>query len=173
MAGRARSQKVQVVEVRSEPLAAGPKVGRVTSAAPGGPVLVRWPGAAAPVPARVAAPVDAAGLERAAREGQEALLVFEDGRLDRPILVALLASATPHLDALLAPAAAPVVAAPRPDARLDGRRVVLEAGKELVLRCGKASLTMTEDGKVTLRGFQIVTQADGVQKIRGAKVQIN
>lgn len=172
MARGARSQKTQVVELRSEPLAAGPKVGRITSAVPGGPVLVRWSGAAAPVPARVAAPMDAAGLERAAREGQEALLVFEDGRLDRPILVALLASVTPQLDALLAspsPAAAPAKA----DARLDGRRVVVEAGKELVLRCGKASLTMTEDGKVSLRGFQIVTQADGVQKIRGAKVQIN
>jgi len=170
MPPRARSHKPQVLEVAAEPRAAGPKVGLVCSAAPGGPVLVRWPGAAAPVAARVTAPIDAAGLERAAREGQEALLVFEDGRLDRPILVALLASATPHLDALLA---APAAAAPRPDARLDGRRVVVEAGRELILRCGKASLTMTEDGKVTLRGFQIVTQADGVQKIRGAKVQIN
>jgi len=88
------------------------------------------------------------------------------------VRMALLASATPHLDAVLA-ALAPAAAAPRPDARLDGRRVAVEAGNELVLRCGKASITMTDDGKVTLRGFQIVTQADGVQKIRGATVQIS
>jgi len=43
----------------------------------------------------------------------------------------------------------------------------------VVLRCGKASLTLRRDGKVLLRGVDVVSQADQVHKIRGGKVQIN
>jgi len=59
------------------------------------------------------------------------------------------------------------------EARVDGRRVVVEGREEVTLRCGKASLTLRADGKVVLRGVNLVSQADQVHKIRGGKVQVN
>jgi hypothetical protein len=162
----AREKKAQVLALgRAE---AGAVVGRVASFR-AGEVRVELPGSPAPVPARVAASLDDASLEAAAREGQEAVLLLEGGDPARPIVVALLRSSTPLVDAILA--------GPLPDAekvaRVDGRRVVVEGKDEVVLKCGRASLTLQRDGKVVLRGVNVVSQAEQVHKVRGGKVQIN
>jgi len=51
--------------------------------------------------------------------------------------------------------------------------VVLEAGRQLVLRCGKSSLILTRAGKLLLRGAYVSTHSSGVNRIKGASVQIN
>ena len=148
---------------------AGAAVGRVV-AFEAGVVRVQLAAGQEPVAARVLTTLDDRALAAAARERAEAVLMFEEGDPRRPVLLGLLRSATPLVDALLAgplPAAEPVVA------RVDGRRVLVEGKEEVVLRCGKASLTLRRDGKVELRGVNLVTQADQVHKIRGGKVQIN
>jgi len=145
----------------------GARVGRVVEAR-SGDVKVALEGRE-PVSARVSAAIDDAALERAAHERQEALLLFEDGDPRRPVLVSLLRSRTPLIDAVLA--------GPLPGgekvARVDGRRVEIDGREEVVLRCGKASLTLRRDGRVVLRGVNVVSQAEQAQKIRGGKVQIN
>jgi len=50
---------------------------------------------------------------------------------------------------------------------------VIEAERELVLRCGKSSLTLTGDGRVTVRGKQILSRAEGQNRVQGASVQLN
>jgi hypothetical protein len=50
---------------------------------------------------------------------------------------------------------------------------ILEAERELVLRCGKSSLTLTSDGRVTVRGKQILSRADGQNRVQGASVSLN
>jgi len=59
------------------------------------------------------------------------------------------------------------------EARLDGERVVLSADREIELRCGKSSLILRADGKVVLRGENVVSSASGPNRIRGGSVQIN
>ncbi len=67
-----------------------------------------------------------------------------------------------------------VEAPERPDeARLDGERVVLSADKEIVLKCGKASITLTRAGKVLIRGAYLLNRSSGVNRIKGGSVQIN
>jgi hypothetical protein len=66
-----------------------------------------------------------------------------------------------------APARRPV------EARVDGKRVVLEGEDEVVLRCGDASITLRRDGKVMIRGAYVETQAKGVNRIKGGSVKIN
>ncbi len=60
-----------------------------------------------------------------------------------------------------------------PTVSLDGERLVLSAEREIVLRCGKASLTLTKEGKVVLRGAYLLSRSSGVHKIKGGSVQIN
>ncbi|ATB41050.1 hypothetical protein CYFUS_006512 [Cystobacter fuscus] len=57
--------------------------------------------------------------------------------------------------------------------KLDGERLVLSADREIVLRCGEASITLTRDGKVVVKGANLVQTATGLNRIRGASVQIN
>jgi hypothetical protein len=60
-----------------------------------------------------------------------------------------------------------------PEARLDGERIVLTAGQEIELRCGKASLILTRAGKVLIRGAYLLSRSSGVNRIKGGSVQIN
>ncbi|MCP4408415.1 MAG: hypothetical protein GY807_11755 [Gammaproteobacteria bacterium] len=58
-------------------------------------------------------------------------------------------------------------------ADLDGERVVLSAKKEIVLKCGKASITLTHAGKILIRGAYLLSRSSGVNRIKGGSVQIN
>jgi hypothetical protein len=167
MGSRSKNAEVEVL-VESRVLE-GARVGRVVDFIRGR-VRVDYEGnPGGPLSARVSATLDDAALAAAARDNQEALLVFERADPSRPVLMALLRSEKPLLDVLLAgelPTEDKIV-------RVEERRVLIQGEEEIVLQCGKASLTLRRDGKVVLRGVNLVTQAEQVNKIRGGKVQIN
>ncbi len=56
---------------------------------------------------------------------------------------------------------------------VDGGRHVIEAEREIVLRCGDASITLTRAGKVLIKGTYILSRATGYNKIKGAAIDIN
>ena len=56
---------------------------------------------------------------------------------------------------------------------LDGERVCLSAEREIVLRCGKASITLTRAGKILIRGAYLSNRSSGVNRSKGGSVQIN
>ncbi len=56
---------------------------------------------------------------------------------------------------------------------VDGKRVVLEGQEEVVLRCGEASITLTRNGKVVIRGKYLLSRSSGVNRILGGSVQVN
>lgn len=60
-----------------------------------------------------------------------------------------------------------------PEVEADGEKLVLEARKEVTLRCGKASIHLTADGRVTIRGTQVLSRSDGPNRVQGASVQLN
>lgn len=112
-------------------------------------------------------PIAAELLEQAAREQRVVPVAFLDGRADSPVLLGLHAPE---------PLAAPPLAEPEPSAvelELDGERQVIEAKRELVLRCGDASITLRSDGTLTLRGRDVTSWARRRQRIRGGSVSIN
>jgi hypothetical protein len=51
--------------------------------------------------------------------------------------------------------------------------LVLTAAKQITIRCGESSITLTAAGKIILRGKYIVSRSSGVQRIKGGSVQIN
>ena len=59
------------------------------------------------------------------------------------------------------------------EAVIDGERLVFEAEKEILLRCGKASITLRRDGKIVIKGAHLINRSSGANKIKGASVQIN
>jgi hypothetical protein len=92
--------------------------------------------------------------------GRSLALLFEGGDPERPIV----------LGRLIEPGEPPA----RPvEAVLDGERVLLAAEREITLRCGKASITLTRAGKVLIRGAYLSSRSSGVNRIKGASVQLD
>lgn len=52
-------------------------------------------------------------------------------------------------------------------------RLVLQADREIELRCGDASIVLTRAGKVLIRGTYVLTRSRGANRIKGAFVDIN
>lgn len=150
----------------------GSRVGWVVGIEPGLGLMVDYEGnTAGPLPALTTVPLDAKSLEQAVATRQRAVLLFENGVPTRPLLVGLVqaVSSTPLIDELLE------AHAPRQEmeARVDGKRVVIEGQDEIVLACGKASITLRRNGKVIIKGVQLESSAAGVNRIKGGSVQIN
>ena len=99
-----------------------------------------------------------------AHVGRSVVLMFENGDPHRPIIMGMLRSAR---------------AWPLPDkpatveVDVDGERMVVTAKEQLVLRCGKASITLTKAGKVLIHGAYVSNRSSGVMRIKGGSVQIN
>ena len=121
-------------------------------------LLVTFPGqvGSEPVPCRMVAN---ANVDRAC-VGSQALLVFEHGDRRRPVLVGCLTNG-------------PSASAPAVDIKADGATVTVSAREQIVLRCGKASLTLTRADKVILQGEYISQRSVGVVRIKGGCVEIN
>jgi hypothetical protein len=163
---RSDARRHRVVEATTTNETSGaPSVGRVVGRAPDGRPLVDFRGnARGPLPARSALP-----SPRTLAAGAEALLVFEEGDRTRPIVVGVL-DAAPG-DALLEDV---LTATERPaEAVVDGRRLVLEAHDEVILRCGQSSITLRKDGTILIRGRKLTSRASELNKIRGGAVFIN
>jgi uncharacterized protein (DUF2345 family) len=62
---------------------------------------------------------------------------------------------------------------PQMQAIVDGETVKIEASKQIILRCGKGSITITKNGKIVLRGTHMFSRSSGPNRIKGASVQIN
>jgi hypothetical protein len=95
--------------------------------------------------------------------GVEVAILFEDGSREKPIVVGVLTANAPATS----PAHVPL------DISVDNERLELKADREIVLRCGNASITLTQAGKVLLQGAYVSSRASGVNRIKGGSVQIN
>jgi hypothetical protein len=133
---------------------AGIEVGTVVGLTHAGEPLVDWGGAEArPARSLVALP--------ALTVGRSVAVAFLHGDGSRPLILGVLAEPpAPHSGTLTR-------------AEVDGDRLVLTAEREIVLRCGEASITLTRAGKVLIRGACIISRSSGVNSIKGASVQIN
>jgi hypothetical protein len=100
----------------------------------------------------------------AAHIGRQVVLMFEGHDPTRPIVLGVVRQgASPALSE----------AGGGVEVEADGQRLVVSAERGLVLRCGKASITLTPYGKVAVKGTQIVSHASGLNRIRGGAVQVN
>jgi hypothetical protein len=101
--------------------------------------------------------------------GREALVLFEGNDPQRPIVTDLMGPSKGFVDEV----AFDDSDGPSLDARVDGREVVIEAEKRLELRCGKASIVIDEEGKISIKGAHLYNRATGPIRIKGGHVDIN
>ncbi len=92
--------------------------------------------------------------------GCQVALMYEQGDRQRPVVIGVMRGSAG--------------AAPTPvELQTERGRLVVSAKERLVLRCGKASITLTAAGKILVEGSYVSTRASGVNRIWGGSVEIN
>lgn len=131
----------------------GPVVGRLCGLDEHGGPFVCFDGAPCetPIPARSVIPLSSADV------GREVVLLFERGDAARPLVMGVLWTQRPE----------PL------RTEIDGEKLVFTADREIVLRCGAASMTLTRAGKVLIQGAYVLSRSSGANRIKGAVVEIN
>ena len=122
--------------------------------------LVRYPGQVGTSAVRARTSVDLHGPHI----GASVVLMFEHGDPDRPVVLGVLRG-QPGWPLDDKPA--------QVDVDADGQRMTVSAREQLVLRCGKASITLTKAGKVLVEGSYVLSRSTGVNRIKGGSVQLN
>ena len=122
--------------------------------------LVAYPGQPGSAALRARSLVELHG----AHIGQQLALAFEAGDPGRPVVMGVLRQA-----------AGWPLADPPAQVEVDagGERLIVSAREQLVLRCGKASITLTRAGKVLIQGSYVSSRSTGVNRIKGGSVQLN
>ncbi|WLQ17141.1 DUF6484 domain-containing protein [Hahella aquimaris] len=101
--------------------------------------------------------------------GQQLLMLFEGGRKKSPVIIGVVGEA-------LVPNESQTVVLPvgkTDGAVIDGKKVRFDARDEIQLVCGKSSILLRADGKVVIKGKDILNRAMSSNKIKGANVAIN
>jgi hypothetical protein len=147
-----------VREIRSRKGALTVTSGRLVGVGPRGEPWVDVPSEGLEaVPARSTVPLTEEHV------GREALVTFLDRSLEHPVVIGVLRRADDPDPGRKS----------RLDAIVDGQRIVLSGEKEIVLRCGKASIALSADGTVVIKGARLLAAASGVHRIKGGSVEIN
>src|ERR1035441_2580209 len=152
---RGRSRR-EIVATREAPKIVGVLIGRLVDLGESGEPMVDFPGNPSTKP--LAALSILAFDKRTV--GREVVLMFEEGDPQSPVVMGFVEDRG-------AKRRQPV------ELLLDKKRFVFTAEQEIVLRCGKASITLTRAGKVLIRGAYILNRSSGVNRIKGGSVQIN
>ena len=91
--------------------------------------------------------------------GQEVALLFEDGNPQKPLIVGRIVEPTKKSSGA--------------QVFRDGERVRIHAEERLELRCGKATILMEADGRITIRGTYVVSHASEANRMRGGSISLN
>jgi len=91
--------------------------------------------------------------------GAEVALLFQDGDPGRPLIVGRIVDPARKSNA--------------PQIVRDGEQVRIVANQRLELRCGKATIIMEKDGRITIRGTYLTSHASAANRIRGGSVNLN
>ncbi|MEI9405326.1 DUF6484 domain-containing protein [Mesorhizobium argentiipisi] len=91
--------------------------------------------------------------------GQEVALLFEDGNPQKPLIVGRIVE--------------PAKKSTGAQVFRDGERVTIHAEERLELRCGKATILMEADGRITIRGTYVASHASAINRMRGGSISLN
>ena len=146
---------------------ASPVVAHLAEPGDSGQVLVEYNGNS-PVPARLLSHLDRRELMKPENAGREVLLVFEQGNPELPIIVGIMENIVDDMVATEFDQPTQVT-----EATVDGKKVTFSAENEIVLQCGKSSISLNKEGEIVISGTKLISRASGINRIKGGSVEIN
>jgi hypothetical protein len=159
----------KISEIITTPDIEGVKTGKIVKIDQKGGVFIDFEGnQKGPIKARLTAAAADSIARRADDSELIVMIAFEENDIHRPVVIDAI-----HDRIEPSPSAIATDRNELDEVKIDGETVTFDAKKEIVLRCGKASITLTKAGKVLIRGAYLLNRSSGVNRIKGGSVQIN
>ena len=109
--------------------------------------------------------------------GQEVLVLFEGGDIESAVILGVIKNCAKSRQGDPVPAGVVLNEHRRSLSLLDVEHsensVEINASQKIVFRCGASSITLQADGRVIVRGDDVLIRSVGLNRIKGASVQIN
>ncbi len=149
----------------------GVRVGNIDHIEANGDIHVDFSGNQfGPVTARFVSSLKLNLLQQAHSAKREVLLTFENGDPQLPIILDTLHS---YIDEVIEAPELNLQTDEAQNVTVDGKQISFDAKEQIVLRCGKSSITLTKAGKILIRGAYLLSRSSGANRIKGGSVQIN
>jgi len=162
------SQPLRQIHAGSDLLGTA-RVGSIVRISDDGHVYVEFEGSGGEVGARLAIP-DTTPSSPAELCGSNVLLVFDGGNASRPIIVGFVRDS---LRTGIDPGKIPESANGIVPQKIHATSVLIEGDREIVLQCGRGSISLSADGRIVIKGTRLTSRASETNKVRGAVVLIN
>jgi len=144
----------------------GVLIGRLISIDEDGQFLVDFQGNPnGPISARLTSSVWEK-LRKGHLEGREVLLAFDDNNLSRPVIIDTMYNIIEEI-------VESSVTQTAMNQNIANKRVSIDAEEDIVLQCGKASITLTKAGKILIQGEYVLSSSKGANKIKGGSIHLN
>jgi len=166
---KALTENIRVLEISKH--IEGVRVGKIITVDESGQAFVDFPGnTQGPISARFTNSIKPGMVQKTVSADRDVLLVFENNNPELPIIIDTLYSLVDEITE----SSTIALETERPkDVMIDGKRMTFDAKEEIVLRCGKASITLNRSGKIVIKGAYLLSRSSGMNKIKGGAVHIN
>lgn len=159
----------KIMKISRKPDIEGVKTGKISMIGEDGSVFIDFSeNRRGPIQARVTEAAVESITKRSDYNDLAVLIAFEENDIDRPVIIDVISDRIDQKSSAIS-----VDRNKLDDVKIDGETVTFDAKKEIVLRCGKSSITLTRAGKVLIRGAYLLHRSSGVNRIKGGSVQIN
>ena len=133
-------------------------------------ILIDYPGNLHGVlPARSAVAIPKSH-ERKSSIPLQVILVFENGDISLPFIIGIINSEQQLLNKKK------VIKDPIDHEKnlvIESDTLILSGREKVTLQCGKGSITLKKDGKIIIKGVELVSRASESNKIKGCTVSVN
>lgn len=147
-------------------------VGQIVAINDQGQALVNFPGAAgSPRIARSLLSDHSAVVSEALP--LSVFLLFEQSDPEKPLIAGLINESPFTAKPAEQPQSSGTLSEQPQDVLVDGKRLTITAQDEILLRCGKSSILLRRDGKVVIKGENLISRSAASNKIKGSSVSIN
>lgn len=100
------------------------------------------------------------------------LLVFEANNLSKPVIIGVI-NDSPFSPEPVAEKLDSSATGKSRDVYVDGKKLVITGQEEILLKCGKSSILLRRDGKIVIKGENLISRSSLSNKIKGSSVSIN
>ncbi len=172
---RNQAQKTtQIIQTMEKPDTSGNKIAKIVQADNPATIMVQW-GNNPPQTARYLDTVDVKKIIGKESIGREVVISLIDNDPTQPMIMGVVANPIEEMVNMEITPENTETSQSKSPAEIvrDDENITITAKNQITLKCGQGSITIQKDGKIVVKGTNLISRSSGLNRIKGGSVGIN